>query len=342
MKGYDLEIVEGSRKMPAIVFIHGLGMDKRIWVSPQEARVLAGQFPIHILLCKRQYGAIRNVPPTLRYGKDKLTLLGRLVVGFPDLKLKTVFHDLREKGFTLIVWSQSRPAATIDTVVSELREILRMSQALSPPGFILIGHSRGGLIGRRYLQHYRDERIKALITISTPHRGTRMATFVNYISPFASFIKPLIPESDRGRVIYMLKRISEFLSSRAVTELMPDSDLIRSLDGSEMNGVKYLSVGGSSPSLLCFNRILEVVEGKRKRVKMERIFSFPDAIGRFIPRRLLPPEIMDGKGDGLVSVESSRIPLATEHHTFRLNHAEILFSIRVREWLINKIKGLME
>lgn len=342
MKVYDLEIVEGCKEMPAIVFIHGLGMDKRIWVSPQDARILAGQFPIHILLCSKKYGAIKYARPIPGHGKDKPNLFGQLVVGTPDRKLKTIFHDLRQEGFALIAWSQRRPAATIDTVVSELSDILRMSRDFSPSGFILIGHSRGGLIGRRYLQHYRDRGIKALITISTPHRGTRMATFVNYISPFASFLKHLIPDSDKGRVIYTLKRISEFLSSRAVTELMPDSDLIKSLDCSGMDGVKYLSVGGSCPSLLCFNRIFEVNEDRRKRVKMERIFSFPDAIEGIIPRKLLPPEMIEGKGDGLVSVESSKIPLATEHHTFRLNHAEILFSIRVREWLINKIKELIQ
>lgn len=39
------------------------------------------------------------------------------------------------------------------------------------------------------------------------------------------------------------------LSSKTVMELMPDSDFIRSLDDSGMNGVKYLSIGGSSSSL---------------------------------------------------------------------------------------------
>ncbi|MFN3396345.1 MAG: alpha/beta fold hydrolase [Thermodesulfovibrionales bacterium] len=334
MTGPDFEIFEGCREKPAIVFIHGLGMDKRIWVSPHEARILAGQFPIHILLCKKRPALRQKAQDEQRGSKSPLR---QIVIGTPECKLQTVFHDLRKEGYTLIAYSQKRPASPLDIAILELKVVLESTINHSPSGFILIGHSRGGLIGRRYLHHYKDNRIKALITISTPHKGTRMATLVKYISPFASFIKPLIPESERGTILYLFKRISEFLSAPAVKELLPDSDIIKSLDDNVVDGVKYLSIGGSSPSLLCFNRITEVNEGKGEKFKMEKILSFPDAVERLIPRRFLPREIRKGEGDGLVSVESSRMPEA-EHYTFSLNHAEILFSKRVRERLVHKIK----
>lgn len=337
MSGSDIEIVEGCRKKPAIVFIHGLGMDKRIWVSPDEARVLAGQFPIHILLCKRRPAPIQKAQDEHRGSKS--FALRQLIIGAPDCRLKTVFHDLRKEGHTLIAYSQKRPASPIDVATLELKEVLESTRNHSPSGFILVGHSRGGLIGRRYLHHYKDTRVKALITISTPHKGTKMATLVKYISPFASFIKPLIPESERGTILYLFKRISEFLSAPAVKELLPDSDVIKSLDDNIVYEVKYLSIGGSSPSLLCFKRITEVYGDGRKKIMAKRIFSFPDAISGFIPHRLLPSEIRRGEGDGLVSVESAIMPEA-EHYTFSLNHAEILFSKRVRERIINKIKEL--
>jgi len=325
----DIEIVEGDRDRPGIVFIHGLGMDKRIWVSPDEARILAGGFPIHILLCKRGFGSAPF--------KKRTLMRRRLIIGAPDCELHTVFHDLRKEGYTLIAWSQMRPAAPVDVVVNELRDILNLSERFTPSGFILIGHSRGGLIGRRYLHLHKDRRVKALITISTPHSGTKMATFVKYISPIASFVRPLVSGPDRGRVLNILKRMSDFLTSRAVIELLPDSYFIRSLDDSRMDGVKYLSIGGKSPSLLCIKRIIEVYDGNRKRVRMERIISFPDAIERFVPQRLLPEEIRRGEGDGLVSIESSRIPWTSEHYNFNLNHAEILFSTKVRRRLFDKI-----
>lgn len=336
--GFDLEIVEGCRERPAIVFIHGLGMDKRIWVSPNKARIMAGHFPINILICRGKPISIQKAS-----GEDstnrKRSPLGHIVIGTPNCNLQTVFHDLKREGYTLIAWSQSRPAATIEIATSEMREILNLCHDYGRSGFILIGHSRGGLIGRRYLQIYRDNRVKALITISSPHRGTKMATFVKYISPFASFIKPLIPDSEKGTALHLLGRISDFLSSEAVKELLPDSGLIKSLDEDVMDGVEYLSIGGSSPSLLCFYRILEVKEGKMKRIKREKIISFPDALENLIPKIYLPEEIRTGEGDGLVSVKSSMMPLS-EHYIFSLNHAEILFSRMVRERIINKITGL--
>lgn len=338
MKGQDLEIIDGFRKGPAIVFIHGLGMDKRIWVSPEKARILNGRFPINLLLCKEKAGLIERSREWINQGPiTPITPWGKLIVGTPYCELRTVFQDLKEEGYSLIAWSQSRPAAPIDVAVSELKDVLRLSHEYNPSDLILIGHSRGGLIGRRYLQLYIDRRVKALITIATPHRGTRMATIVKYISPFASFIKSLVPESRGSEIIYLLKRMSEFLSSKAVMELMPDSDFIRSLDDSGMNGVKYLSIGGSSSSLLCFDRIFEV---NMDKIKRERILSFPDAIERFFPRRFLPKEIVDGEGDGLVSVESSKIPWKAEHYTFRYNHAEILFSREVRKRIVNTIKEI--
>ncbi len=335
---YDLNVLLGKKERPAIVFIHGLGMDRRIWQSPNEARILAGQFPIHVLLCKKREGLIRtgsgnkDVEPSGNRG--------RVLLGNPYCKLRTVFHDLKKEGYTLITWSQRRPAATVDIAVNELKDVIELSQVYGLTQFVLIGHSRGGLIGRRYLQRFKDRRVNALITISTPHSGTRMATLIKYISPFATAIKSLVEESERVTTLYILKRLSEFLSSRAVMELLPDSELIKSLDDSTIDGVKYLSIGGSSPSLLCINRISEVVEGKTKRVKLEKILSFPSDIERFIPRRFIPDEIKEGLGDGLVSDESSKMPMADKHYTFHLNHAEILFSKNVRERIISEIKGL--
>lgn len=329
---YDLEIIEGLRDRPAIVFIHGLGMDKRIWVSPDEAKVIAGRFPIHVLLCKKGICEAKRSPKILR----------GIVIGNPYCELETVFNDLKGEGYSLIAWSQTRPAAPIDVAVSELRDILMLKSSLLRSGFILIGHSRGGLVGRRYLHLYNDRRVKALITISTPHHGTVMANFVKYLSPFASLIRPFIPESEQGTVLYILKRLSDFLSSKAVTELLPGSDFMKSLDDKEMDWVKYLSIGGSSPSLLCLNRISKVNDLSMERIMIERIFSLPDAIENLIPLGFLPEEMRKGKGDGLVSVKSSRLPWSAEHHTFNLNHAEILFSRKVRETLLNKIKEFTE
>lgn len=43
-------------------------------------------------------------------------------------------------------------------------------------GLHIIGHSKGGLVARKYIQHYGgDKRVKSLITLGTPHHGTPTA-----------------------------------------------------------------------------------------------------------------------------------------------------------------------
>ena len=89
-------------------------------------------------------------------------------------------------------------------------------------GIILIGHSRGGLIARKYL-FKQDKSIKGLITISTPHKGSSVAKIAKYLSPLVSMINPLVPNGDKGTLSFSIKRILDFLKSRALKELLPDS-----------------------------------------------------------------------------------------------------------------------
>jgi hypothetical protein len=67
-------------------------------------------------------------------------------------------------------------------------------------------------------------------------------------------------------------------------------------------------------------------------------FSFPGILERIIPENLFPDEMKSGKGDGLVSAESSKIPWADEHFYFDCNHAEILFHSEARQILINAVE----
>ncbi|MDQ7786856.1 MAG: hypothetical protein RDU01_04550, partial [Thermodesulfovibrionales bacterium] len=48
----DIVAYQGEAGKPAILFIHGLGMDKDIWVNPSNSRILGGMFPLKVLLKK--------------------------------------------------------------------------------------------------------------------------------------------------------------------------------------------------------------------------------------------------------------------------------------------------
>ena len=285
---------EGDVDKPAIIFIHGLGMDKDIWVNPCNSRILGGMFPLKILLNKRLSEKQQD-------------------------NLQTLFNDLRLKGYPVITWSQRKSASPINSVVSELCEIVKIAYKMTKAGIILIGHSRGGLIGRKYLLT-EDRSIRALITVSTPHKGSSVARVANYLSPVVSILNPIFPTGDKGTRSFAIKRIFEFLRSRALRELLPGSRFFKSMKDGPFDWVYYISAGGTNPTLFHFHN-----------------FSFPDVFEKVIPKNVYPEELKKGRGDGLVSAESSKIPWSHEHYNFELNHAEILFDEGVRATLVKSI-----
>ena len=293
----DVVSYQGDADKPAVIFIHGLGMDRNIWVNPSQSRVLGGTFPLQVLL-------------------------GKEFPGEQSGSIRTLFDDLRSEGYGVITWSQKRPAGPIDSVVPELAEVARIANRMTDAGIIMVGHSRGGLVARKYLLR-KEKSVRGLITISTPHKGSSVAKVVKYLSPLARVLNPLIPKRDRGTRSAAMKRVLEFLKSRALTELLPGSNFLKTLKDGPLDWVSYASVGGLKPTLFHLYNL-----------------AFPDAFEKVIPEGLFPEEMKKGRGDGLVSAESSKIPWGAEHHDFDLNHAEILFDERVRDLLGKTIAGI--
>ncbi len=289
----DLNTVSfrGDKKKPSVVFIHGLGMDKDIWANPSRSRILGGMLPLARILRSSSGKSSRN--------------------------LATLFDDFRKRECPVISWSQRRPAGPINSVVPELREIIRIACRMSDAGFILIGHSRGGLIGRKYLLKG-DSLCQGLITIATPHKGSAVARLARYVSSLTFLITPFVSANNRSHFSQALGRIRELLKSRALQELLPESSFFKTLCDGPLEGVSYISAGGTNPALFTYSSL-----------------SFPGILENVIPENLYPDEMKNGKGDGLVSADSSKIPWGNEHFDFDCNHAEILFDETARGAILN-------
>jgi len=332
----DTTLIRGDAGKPTVVFVHGLGMDKKIWESPDESRILGGRFLVSLFVCEKP-GPEADI-------KNEHSFAKRLSFGRHPKNLSTLFHDLKEQGFTLIAWSQQRPSAEIDVVVAELRDLLATYKEYCNEGILLIGHSRGGLVARKYVASG-DKRVRGLITLATPHRGSRMAQWAGYLSPLASLLNPLLPEAEKGSLPSALKRIAEFLMSKAVQELLPDSLFFKTLDDREVDGVYYCSAGGNDPSLfsLYITGAEEVPNSGRSRrvAKAEEIFSVPEVFEKLLPERLFPEEMKKGRGDGLVSLESSMLPWAHKHFVFAINHAGILFDEDARVGIVDFVNRII-
>jgi pimeloyl-ACP methyl ester carboxylesterase len=166
----DIASHQGSSNKPVVVFIHGLGMDKNIWINPSDSRILAGTFPLKILLNRM---ASQDKPGTIA----------------------TLYDDCKQRDYSLITWSQQRPAGPIAFVVKELHEIMKAANELSQAGIILVD-TAGGLIARKYLSATKDTSVRCLLTISTPHKGP-IAGFP-YVAPLVSLIDPLSLQAIEG------------------------------------------------------------------------------------------------------------------------------------------------
>jgi pimeloyl-ACP methyl ester carboxylesterase len=333
----DLTIKRGNPDKPAIVFIHGLGMDKNIWINPSKSRVLGGRLPLITLLSKRpavkDFGLSKEMPKKT----STFSTGGQLEV------IETLFNDLQRKNYSVLTWSQNRPAGPVDSAVCELEEVIKSANKITNSGIILIGHSRGGIIARKYLMK-RDSSIRALVTISSPHKGSSIAKVACYLKPIASLIEPFFKNVDKGKLSSSIKHILNFLKSKALKELLPNSPLISSLKDEPLKWVYYISVGGTDPTLFCLYRWqwerLKEGESWRWILRPQELFSVPEIFHKVIPDRIFPDEIRKGMGDGLVSAKSSKIPWSNEHYDFPLNHAKILFDKDVRDLLVKVIERI--
>ncbi len=295
MKELDLHLKKGDPDRPAFVFIHGLGMNHLTWTNPPEARMMGGMLSLRSLL-----KAFLNDPSTL-------------------------YHDVQKLGCTAIAWSQRRPVGPVREAEAELEAVLEMLKHIPCSSVVLVCHSRGGLVARSVLSrvnsHGLGERIKGLITICTPNAGSGLARWATTLSPVAERFKDALPASGRGTFLKSLDRSLGFISSTGASELLPESDFIRSLPSAPPEGVACYSVGGTNPSLINSSWLV-----------------FPESIARLLPDGAVPEELMMDRGDALVTAKSAKLPGAKKHMNFHNNHLTILVDPKVREALMEIIK----
>ena len=312
---------KGDPNKFAIVFIHGLGMDSSIWTSPSETRIIGGAFPLSMLT--------RNPPQTLKINQIPTVLPEKFTTGdtFP---LSTSFNDFKEKDYSVITWSQKKPLGSVYHAIEELKYVVNFSNLFTRKGIVLIGHSRGGLIARKFIE--KSNKIKALITIATPHRGSTMAKWVEYMSNLPDLLKPFLKILPKEKI---LEKISNFLKSEAVKELLPNSSFISSFK--KIENVRYYCLGGDNPNLLNIYQWKLKKENDFFILNAEKVFSFPKSLISLLPKKLIPKEWING--DGLVSTESSLID-EKFYRIFNVNHAEIIINSEVRSYILNIVENL--
>ncbi len=293
----DVTFTDGKPNLPLCIFIHGVGMNKNIWIAPESVRVLAGNIQIKVFLSKR----------------------------FLNYPLKTLYHELLERGYPCLLWSQRRPAGPLQEALDELCSLIERKKG--DGGLIFIGHSRGGIVARKYVEQNPAD-IRLLITLGSPHSGSHMARLAKKTAKVTTLFRPFFDDAKKGSLADALRKTMALLECEALSELLPHSQLINSLKSEKPGVFKAISVSGTSTCA-----IIDVPE----KLLLEKLLPEKLLKNKIIDR-LLPEELLNEKGDGLVSLKSARLTYADEHLSYPLNHLELLFDKTLREDLLKRIE----
>lgn len=166
------------------------------------------------------------------------------LMGFGDVKVGPIKLSyfagidrmITDRGHPLII-SRVHPTGSIERRARELKvNIIRQLKVLGrvKERVVIIGHSMGGLDARYMISKLgMDDRVAALVTITTPHRG----------SPYADWcLKNLGQRLGGLRLMNLLG-----LDMRAVSDLTTSSCLAFNETVPDAPSVKYFSVSAARP-----------------------------------------------------------------------------------------------
>jgi triacylglycerol lipase len=163
---------------------------------------------------------------------------------------------LAERGYPLVL-TQVHPTAGVARRARQLKRIvlerLRDMNAPAKTKVIIFAHSMGGLDARHMITHLgMADRVAALVTLSSPHRG----------SPYADWC---LRHLNRFKALQVLNMIG--IETGAAQELTTDTCARFNQATPDAPGVKYFSISAARPLLevspLLFQpyRIVDALEG---------------------------------------------------------------------------------
>ncbi|MCA9175883.1 MAG: alpha/beta hydrolase [Planctomycetales bacterium] len=193
----------------------------------------------------------------------------------------------------------------------------------------LVAHSMGGLVSRVALELHDRELTKSvarLITIGTPHRGTALARFPVSIDAWEA----IVDKRDNQWTDYILDGLNE---SRL--DLRPESELIQQLESASraQPRVRYSVIIGSQG-------LIQAAEAERIRGMILRRREHPAL--RAIRPKLAGyladlDEIIDGKGDGIVSVQRGKLAGVEDTVVLAFPHNAIASRLEEHEELLQAV-----
>ncbi|MBI5208049.1 MAG: hypothetical protein HY934_09730 [Candidatus Firestonebacteria bacterium] len=282
---YECQVWKSWEQKPVVILIHGHGLSKKCWIDPYNEKIQDCNIKFKNLLTdyrhspKEKDAGLNETPPQsafLQFGLSK-------PLEYLELPPQSLWDFLKINGYNLITWSQKYPNQNIEKAIDELSKyvIPTAKKLFDTDKFIIIGHGRGGLVGRKYIEVHQKIRknISGLIMLGTPNQGTNISIFnkelallfsslcifIDEEAPLSSICSTIltgVPDKEEinmtlvdeaiEKQALMIKSIKVFfnemrifLNSDALQELFQTSKFIQNLKEEKSPGVYYASIYGS-------------------------------------------------------------------------------------------------
>jgi pimeloyl-ACP methyl ester carboxylesterase len=231
-----------------VLLIHGLTSSSRTWKNPMTASNMA----------KCDYDPKANMK----------TDAGIDIVPSPKAPRGVSYYETLGKTFRVATWSQipcldadSPDAAcensdTFDAAYRSAPWALRKVLDETTGPIAIVGHSRGGLIGRRLLKEFGNAggRIKWFVTLHTPHRGSGLSARGAALDDVTSVMIKALPKDAANIVGDARAGVMKMAAAAGAEELgmSGSKSIFPALMNGEQQvpGIKYMSFGGNSTTVL--------------------------------------------------------------------------------------------
>jgi pimeloyl-ACP methyl ester carboxylesterase len=323
----DLEIVLPTAGKPLVFLLHGAFGDKDHMTNP------------FVTGFNHDYGSA--FPPDRIIGWSWYPGIGPWSFELDPLKQVGSWRDaLNVRGFGTVAYTQTSTTGPLQPAVDQLAEVVKLvteelSEKEVEADFVLLAHSRGGLLARKFLVDYEPEltqKIRHVVTLHSPHQGDQLAFAGASLNTAISDFRASLGPKGQQALDAALRWLVQWISAPSYVEMAQGSQFLTTLAAAEtaLPNVQYHTFGGTS-------------------VVFSRILSWVYTAGSAIPRWHLPPfrhvttmieligispiatslpnvvaEITEGEGDILVADVRAGLSFAV-HRTNSLSHAEALW-----------------
>lgn len=183
--------------------------------------------------------------------------------------MKDIAAELKKRGYSIINFGYSSRSESLESVANRLFYLIEKNTGRDTTDISFVTHSLGSLVGRYYISRYRIDRLKRMVMIAPPNRGSVWSRILGENVPFMKSIigKPgdiinrgiggneAVPKCEFGIIAGGLG------DGKGYNPLIPgDDDMTVAVDETKLKGMKdFILIKGQHSILLSNKKVIDNV-----------------------------------------------------------------------------------